>query len=568
MTEHHDQPRNPLSDALSAAEHSPAARAYEVPVELVRTRARRRRAGRTSAAAGAVALVVAGVAVVVPRLADGDDGLRLAANAPEQCRVAPSQIRSGDGVVGPGGTDGGWVVETTIAPDSFEPVRQGRWAMAVSTTVDMPGDYYGTPMGGSIATSVVLARDGAVVAVLDGSYDMSLEEAAQVMVDMQPQPFPFDVDLAGTFISCETGQDAVLDAGTYELMATSTVRWGLAAPGSDAPGASYDARSTSEPLEVVVPAEGGTPLAGPTTCDSTDDELRELADPQTNPAPLVLSATSVPSTAPPGKILTLPVAVTNDGPEHLDARTGHPEVVVTRDGVVVGGPGAIDAIGIDLSLDPGESTTLDAGMLLLSCSDDATPLEPGDYEVWALSTFTPLGPDGTPESDADDWFAAAGPWPLRVSGDAVVGDEVPGLLDTTCGTSADELAQWAAITQESPLTVEATASEADGALSVTVTNSGDTAVTLSPDHLSAGLSDGEQVVGMGLTAMYDATTTTLQPGQSTTFSTAYSDPEGCDGPLSAGTYDAWATLTLTVDDTPTTFVSGPVAVTLGSSGTR
>lgn len=50
MTEHHDQPRNPLSDALSAAEHSPAARAYEVPVELVRTRARRRRAGRTTAA--------------------------------------------------------------------------------------------------------------------------------------------------------------------------------------------------------------------------------------------------------------------------------------------------------------------------------------------------------------------------------------------------------------------------------------------------------------------------------------------------------------------------------------
>lgn len=565
MTEHHDQPRNPLSDALSAAEHSPAARAYEVPVELVRTRARRRRAGRTTAAAGALALVVAGVAVAVPRLADGDGGLRLAADAPAQCSVSPAQIRAGDGVVGADGGDGGWVVETRVVPGTLQPARQGRWAMAVSTTADMQAaDYLGTPLGGSIATSVVLVRDGAVVAVLDGSYDMSLEEARSVAVDMQPQPFPLDVDLAGTFVSCETGEDAVLDAGTYELVATSTIRFGLAARGSDVPGDLHDARSTSEPLQVVVPAGSSTPLAGPTTCGATDDELRDLADPQTNPAPLLLSASSVPRTAASGKNLSLQLAVTNDGPAHIDARTGYPEVVLVRDGVVVGGPGPIEAIGIDLSLDPGASTPLDAGTLLLSCTDDTTPLEPGDYEVWALSTFTPLGPDGARETDADDWSAAAGPWPLQVTGDAVVDDQMPGLLEMTCGTSADELAQWAAITQESPLAVEATAAPADGALSVTVTNSGDVPVTLLPDHLSAGLSDGEQVVGMGLTAMYDATTTTLQPGESTTFSTTYSDPEGCDGPLSAGTYDAWAALSLTVGDTPSTLVAGPVPVELAT----
>ncbi len=565
MTEH--EPRNPLSHALSDAEHSPAARAYEVPVELVRTRARRRRVGRTSAAAGALALVVAGVAVAVPRLADGDGdgGLSLAADAPAQCAVSLAQIRAGDGVVGPTGTDGGWVVETRVVPGTLEPARQGRWAVAVSTTADMPtADYVGTPMGGSIATSVVLVRDGAVVAVLDGSHDMSLEEAQQVAVDMQPQPFPFDLDLAGTFVSCETGQDAVLDPGTYELVATSTIRWGLVAPGSDVPGDSYDARSTSDPLEVVVPAGNSTPLAGPTTCGATDDELRDLADPQTNPAPLLLSARSIPRTAPSGKHASLRVAVTNDGTAHIDARTGHPEVVLVRDGVVVGGPGPIEAIGIDLSLDPGASTPLDAGTLLLSCADDTTPLEPGDYEVWALSTFTPLGPDGAPETDADDWSAAAGPWDLRITGDTVVDDQVPGLLEMTCGTSADELAQWAAITQESPLTVEATAAPAGGALSVTVTNNGDAPVTLLPDHLSAGLSDGEQVVGMGPTAMHDATPTTLQPGESTTFSTTVSSPDGCDAPLGAGTYDAWAALALTLDGTPSTLVGGPVTVALGS----
>ncbi|KMM44303.1 hypothetical protein CWIS_16975 [Cellulomonas sp. A375-1] len=567
MTEHHDQPRNPLSDALSAAEHSPAARAYEVPVELVRTRARRRRAGRTTAAAGALALVVAGVAVAVPRLADGGGGgLAVAADAPEQCRVTASQIRAGDGVVrAHGAGTGGWVVETRIAPDSFEPVRQGPWALAVSTVADMPGaDYVGTPLGGSIATSVVLVRDGAVVAVLDGSQDMPLDVARQVAVDMEPKPFPFELDLAGDFVSCATGEDAVLAPGTYELMATSTVTWSLTGPESDAPGTPYFARSTSEPLEVVVPIDGAPIGAGPTACGAPDDELRDLADPQTNPAPLLLSASSVPRTAASGKNLSLQLAVTNDGPAHIDARTGYPEVVLVRDGVVVGGPGPIEAIGIDLSLDPGASTPLDAGTLLLSCTDDTTPLEPGDYEVWALSTFTPLGPDGARETDADDWSAAAGPWPLQVTGDAVVDDQMPGLLEMTCGTSADELAQWAAITQESPLAVEATAAPADGALSVTVTNSGDVPVTLLPDHLSAGLSDGEQVVGMGLTAMYDATTTTLQPGESTTFSTTFGDAEGCDGPLSAGTYDAWAALSLTVDGTPSTLVAGPVPVELAT----
>ena len=524
-----------------------------------------RRRRRTLQVGGLSVLVVAGVAVAVPRLADGDGGLRLAADAPEQCRVSPAQIRAGDGVVGADGGDGGWVVETRVVPGTLQPARQGRWTMAVSTSADMQAaDYVGTPLGGSIATSVVLVRDGAVVAVLDGSYDMSLEEARGVAVDMQPQPFPFDVDLAGTFVSCETGEDAVIDAGTYELVATSTIRFGLVAPGSDVPGDSYDARSTSEPLEVVIPAGSSTPLAGPTTCGATDDELRDLADPQTNPAPLLLSASSVPRTAASGKNLSLQVAVTNEGTAHIDARTGYPEVVLVRDGVVVGGPGPIEAIGIDLSLDPGASTPLDAGTILLSCTDDTTPLEPGDYEIWALSTFTPLGPDGARETDTDDWSAAAGPWPLQVTGDAVVDDQIPGLLEMTCGTSADELAQWAAITQESPLAVEATAAPADGALAVTVTNSGDVPVTLLPDHLSAGLSDGEQVVGMGLTAMYDATTTTLQPGESTTFSTTYSDPEGCDGPLSTGTYDTWAALGVTVDGTPSTLVAGPVPVELAT----
>ncbi|MCR6648456.1 MAG: hypothetical protein NVV70_10080 [Cellulomonas sp.] len=528
----------------------------------MRTRARRRRAGRTTAAAGALALVVAGVAVAVPRLADGDGGgLAVAADAPEQCRVTASQIRAGDGVVrAHGAGTGGWVVETRIAPDSFEPVRQGPWALAVSTVADMPGaDYVGTPLGGSIATSVVLVRDGAVVAVLDGSQDMPLDVARQVAVDMEPKPFPFELDLAGDFVSCATGEDAVLAPGTYELMATSTVTWSLTGPESDAPGTPYFARSTSEPLEVVVPIDGAPIGAGPTACGAPDDELRDLADPQTNPAPLLLTSTAVPTTAAAGRHQPVPVTITNDGAQHIDARTGVPEVVLTRDGVVVGGPGAIEAIGYDLSLDPGGSTQLDAGTLLLSCSDDATPLEPGDYEVWALASFTPLGADGTPETDADDWSAAGGPWELRIT-DAVV-DDLPGRLDLRCGISADELAQQAGLAT-GPLTVETT--EADDSLTMTVTNSGTEPVSLFPDHLSSGLSRDGVVVGMGLTAMYDAALTTLQPGESTTFSTTFGDAEGCDGPLSAGTYDAWAALSLTVGDTPSTLVAGPVPVELAT----
>ena len=51
MTEH--ESRHPLSGALTRAEHSPEARAYEVPVDLVRTRARRRQRARTAGATGA-----------------------------------------------------------------------------------------------------------------------------------------------------------------------------------------------------------------------------------------------------------------------------------------------------------------------------------------------------------------------------------------------------------------------------------------------------------------------------------------------------------------------------------
>lgn len=71
--------RHPLSDALAAAEHSPQAQAYEVPVELIRTRARRRSRARTGTAAGVLALVAA--VTVVPFLPD---------DSPQQTVAAPS----------------------------------------------------------------------------------------------------------------------------------------------------------------------------------------------------------------------------------------------------------------------------------------------------------------------------------------------------------------------------------------------------------------------------------------------------------------------------------------------
>ncbi|WP_444664733.1 hypothetical protein ACT17Q_03335 [Cellulomonas sp. CW35] len=423
MTEHEN--RNPLADALPHAERSPEALAYEVPVELVRTRARRRRRARTAGAAGAVALVVGGVALAVPPLLRGEGTTpapvaahaSVAAHAPAECRRTLAGLRAGDGIrpgSGNAATDDGdfWRVTTSLEADAvLRP--SGAWRGLVRVDVDAPtASLVSEPKGWTIAGTLVLVQDGAVVAVLDGWQDMSLQQATQVAVDVQPQPFPLDTEIDSTFVSCATGEPAELAPGDYELVATRTLGWSQGDSTTE-----WVARATSEPLAVTVADDDAPPApTGPATCGASDDELRDLADPRTNPAPSRLSAPGAPTTARAGERLVVQVKLTNDGPERLDATASTPTLVVVQDGRVVGGLDAVESVGHAMSLDPGGSLWLEAGARLLACSADGSAgpaLDPGEYEVWAVTDVIPDRAGGGPDP-ASAWDVAGGPWRVVV----------------------------------------------------------------------------------------------------------------------------------------------------------
>ncbi|UJP39938.1 hypothetical protein [Cellulomonas palmilytica] len=401
MTEH--ESRHPLSGALTRAEHSPEARAYEVPVDLVRTRARRRQRARTAGATGAVALVVAGVALAVPPLLRGD-GTTPVADAPPECSLTVEGLRAGDGVLpgsGNGTTIGGdfWKVTTTV--DEGSRLRaNGAWQGVVRVDVDAPtASLVTAPTGWTLAGTLVLVRDGEVVAVLDGSEDMSLETAGQVAVDAQPVPFPIEAELESSFVSCATAEPVDLDPGAYELVATWVTGWSL---GDDA--TSWVGRATSEAVPVTVPDEAGSGQA---------------------------------SAAPPATV-------------------------------------------------PDE---------LLTCGASTEPLADAAREIEQLE-----------------------PW----------------------------------------LDVETSAGPERATVVLTLRNAGSEPVQVLPDSLTAALARDGRIVSEAGTAMFDATTTTLEPGGSLSYDVSLARAAGCDGDLTAGPHEGWAALTVTVDGRPVVVVGEPV----------
>jgi len=400
MTEHQNQ--HPLSDALARAEHSPEALAYEVPVELVRTRARRRRRARAAGATGAVALVVAGVALAVPPLLRGD-GTTPVADAPPGCRLTVEGLRADDGVLpgsGSGTMTGGdfWKVTTTV--DEGSRLRaNGAWQGVVRVDVDAPtASLVTAPTGWTLAGIVVLVRDGEVVAVLDGSEDMSPATAAQVAVDAQPVPFPIEAELESSFVSCATGEPVDLEPGGYELVAAWTAGWSLGTTET-----SWVGRATSEAVPVTVP--------GPDASESAAPSAAEV---------------------------------------------------------------------------PGE---------LLRCGAPTEPLADAAREIEQVE-----------------------PW----------------------------------------LDVETSAGPDRATVVLTLHNAGSEPVQVVPDSLTAALARDGRIASEAGTAMFDATTTTLEPGGSLSHDVSLARVAGCDGHLTAGPHEGWAALTVTVDGRPVVVVGEPV----------
>lgn len=387
-----DEPRHPLTDALDAAARTPEAEAYEVPVELVRRRVGRRRAGRALGVSAVAVLVVVGTASALPRVLPRAVE-EVAADAPPECRLTLEDLASDDGA------PDGWTAALTAQVAGT--VARGDWPLSTSFVLESPPtvSLVSPPLGWTYGTSAVVLRDGDVVAVLDMFGAPTREEASRIAVDAEPLPFPLVTEGPAATVDCATGEPVTLPAGDYEVVATQTVGWTF-----EKVGGTFVARATSDPTRVTVGPDADVTSAG---CGTTE-ELVSLTDPRANPAPFAIEI-DPPAPTAGGEFLALDARVVSIATAPVSSGfTGYGRVAVAQDGVIVGGESAMPEPYVSVDLDPGESFPVIAGAPLVACGTDDTPLPPGDYEVWVMAEFDSGGGNF-------DWRAAGGPVPLEIT---------------------------------------------------------------------------------------------------------------------------------------------------------
>ncbi len=420
-----DPQRHPLSGALDDAERT--GEHYEVPVDLVRARVRRRRRVR-AAGRGAVALVAVGVvALAGPALVGsvlGGTG-----HGPSSGAMGdwPAQFaRCGMPVADVVATDSPVSTTLEVAPDRIDASRQ--WSAALRTDVDpaVTGEAW------VVGTDVSLVSDGVVVGVQEG-WGLRLLDDVLPVEPGSPVTTPLFTDLLADVRSCASYEprtggssgepgDPRVPAGVYDVVVTQTVAW------FTADGTTHAAQASATHRVEVSDDDTPSELPGepdPEQCGGDADALALLAGPEANPFAVTLDA-DVPTHAPTGEPLRFTVTATNEGTAGVEGWTGHPWVLLTRDGQVVAVPGAQDDIGLDATMPPGASTGYDAVTELEDCTtlgvgehagtSGGDPLPPGDYEVWVAMDFfltTPAGDDG-PESDRTDVHLVYGPWPVTL----------------------------------------------------------------------------------------------------------------------------------------------------------
>lgn len=536
-----------------------------------RARARRQRSGRMLAGGLAVALVVAGTAAALPRLSNDPQPAvdTVSPDAPAACQTAPrnlplldNRLWSNDATAIP-----------TIDPNSLVAPTSGEWHVDLALDLSYSRPEPGVPPhldGWTYGTTVALVQDDAVVAVMDTFAAPTIVEAEQMAVDVVPKPTPLLTELDAPMISCRTGEPAELEPGDYDLVATVTAGfvWVAATTNWDE---TIVVRRTTVPVAVTVSDD--TEPTGPLACGAPDDELRALADPRTNPAPIVVSGDSLPTSVMAGDGLSVPVTFTNDSPDDITAQGPRPTAVVTQDGKIVGDLGVVDSTEVVLQIPAGGDAETDAvsGQLLSCPSDDGqhTALPPGDYELWVTTSLTPLGPTGFPAGgDLQTWRPTGGPWPLEIT-PAPGGDEGgEGTSFLKCGTTTDELAALAAATAESTLTLTRAETSDTDTMAVRITNEGDETIELAVEMDSGGVArEGRIVGGGGIQMRSIAKMTVLEPGDSMIETVGVVPTHGCDGALPGGTYDGWVMITVLVDGARRSLALGPIDVELsGASG--
>ncbi|UZN02428.1 hypothetical protein [Cellulomonas sp. S1-8] len=402
--------RHPLDDALDDAERAGAT--YEVPLGLVRTRVRRSRRTR-AAARGAVALTgVAAVALAVP-WALGGSGRGPAVAQGDW----PAQFtRCGASVTGTEGADDAGPLSVTIE-NARATIGADRVALVTTSVSADPGAVAEVHQAG---TEVSLLRDGVVVGVEDDAAPVVVHEP-ELRQD-PPAPGTSVWSFGTGIVSCaqypDGGGDPRVPAGEYDLVVAQTVDW-------RAPDGRNASTVVSRTWPVTVTEDEGVDAPLPDECGGDAAELAAIAGPEANPFAVTLDA-DVPPVAAAGADLRFTVTATNEGTAAVAGWTGHPDVLLTRDGRVVGVPGASDDLGLDATMSPGTSIGFDAWTALHDCTtlgvgehvstSDGDPLPPGEYEVWvAMELFltTPAGTDG-PEGDRTDVRLVHGPWPLTL----------------------------------------------------------------------------------------------------------------------------------------------------------
>lgn len=535
-----------LRSRLHALGDSPDLRRPLADLDSVLRRTRRRRIARAATTGLVATLVVAGSAAAVPRLtadpAPAADGI--AADAPATCRLTPEQLSSDDA----GPRTRGETVSTAIDPTSVSAEADGSWRLRADLiwTGNPTASYVGVPHGWTYGSTVAVLRQGAIVAVLDTFPAPTRAEAAQMQVDVVPAALPLTTEVSARAISCATGETALLEAGEYQVVVSTTAGLG--------DSETHDVvRATSPAVDVTIDA--AQTGVGAFACGTDDSGLRSLADPRTNPAPLRLEASGLLTQAPVGARLPFTVDLVNDGVDRVVGTTGVPRVVVTRDGVVVGGEDAVEDIGYPVDLEPGASQPLDAATLLRSCTGDGSAdLPPGDYELWAVASVAP-GPESASPGTIE---AAGGPWSVTLVAE---GTGVEDTLTLTCGMPDADLAARSAATGDSALTLTPAPGFRAGAAAVVLTNEGSRTERFWVETVTAAISRDGVIADVGPIQEWDSPEQVLAPGESQTISVDLPDGTQCDAP--AGTYDAWAAVTIKVADGPqTTLVTPPRPVTL------
>ncbi|RHA38000.1 hypothetical protein [Cellulomonas rhizosphaerae] len=400
---------DPLHRALSDAEASDEAAGYTVPVALVRSRVRRRRAVRAGGVVGVAALAVVAVVVAtpsfLPRTPAADPPI---GPAPGVVADWPAQFdRCGKQVDDVLDEAGGLALRATLAAATGN-------AIAVHTTMAAPesvtdGWIYGTEL-------TVVDSDGVVVGVQEGPSVPALDEidAYYANVLFGGEPFPLESDDTLPLVSCEqypSGNGSIaIPAGSYRLWVTQTVGYS----GKDVSG---NGRASTD-LPLVVGA-GGEPsptadaaaAAAPPADDlfacgrPVDVSIHALPD----AAGLVLAADTPESdwssTAPPWS-----VTLGASGGRTIDARTDSAgSLALVDDGVIVGfvvpGRGALR----ELTVGPDATAELDGPTLVVPCG--AAQLR-GSYVAWPYVVAQPtrsVDADGVVSTPASPVVVVANP---------------------------------------------------------------------------------------------------------------------------------------------------------------